>query len=68
MIMICERCFAPIDAGEPVVRLAHLDRAEPDGTVHWVHSFLHHGGCRSPRERPDTGAWDRERGIGSYRT
>lgn len=71
MIMLCERCFAPIDAGEPLVRLAHIDTAHADGTISWVHSYLHTSTCPTPRvaphERPDTGAWDPSRGIASRR-
>ncbi len=36
MIMICERCFSPIEAGESMVRLAHIDQAHPDGSVTWT--------------------------------
>lgn len=74
MIMICERCYAPIDAGEPLVRLAHIDRALPDGSISWVYAYLHVHACATPRparhERPDPGAWDAARGIpgGGYRT
>ena len=71
MIMLCERCCGPIDDGEPVVRLAHIDSAQPDGSVSWVHSYLHTTLCAPPRnaphDRPDTGAWDPTRGIGSRR-
>ena len=71
MIMLCERCFAPIDDGEPVVRLAHIDTAHQDGTISWVHSYLHTTRCPAPRpalhERPDPGAWDPARGIASRR-
>ena len=71
MIMLCERCCAPIDAGEPVVRLAHIDHAHRDGDISWVYSYLHTAACDEPRpaphERPNTGAWDPARGIGSHR-
>jgi hypothetical protein len=71
MIMLCERCYAPIDAGEPVVRLAHIDHARRDGSISWVHSFLHTTPCPGPQpaphERPNTGAWNPARGIGSHR-
>lgn len=71
MIMLCERCFAPIDAGEPVVRLAHIDAAHADGSISWVHSYLHAGACATPRpaahERPDAGAWNPARGIAARR-
>lgn len=40
-IKICERCFAPIDDGEPHASLAHIDRARPDGTIAWRHSYIH---------------------------
>jgi hypothetical protein len=68
MILICERCYAPIDAQhEEHVTYAHLDRALPDGTVLWVHSAVHTAPCgqdarrRSPGERPDAGEWDASR-------
>jgi hypothetical protein len=71
MIMLCERCFAPIDQGEPVVRLAHIDAAHPNGNISWVYSYLHTAGCATPRpashERPDTSTWDPARGIASRR-
>lgn len=73
MIMICERCFAEIGDSEPMVRLAHIDEAHPDGSITWVHTFLHGNAkaCTPPQvadhERPDTGTWDATRGIGSRR-
>jgi hypothetical protein len=71
MILLCERCFAPIADGEPVVRLAHIDAARPDGSIAWVYSYLHTTPCIAPYpvmpERPDTGAWNPARGIASRR-
>ncbi|SHK29178.1 hypothetical protein SAMN05443637_104257 [Pseudonocardia thermophila] len=71
MIMLCERCCGQIGEAEPVVRLAHIDHAHPDGTITWRHSFLHAKGCEAPRpadhERPDFGSWDSARGIGGLR-
>ena len=71
MIMLCERCCAPIADGESLVRLAHIDRAHPDGTVSWIHAYVHVDACATPRpvehERPDTGSWDPARGIGGFR-
>ena len=71
MIMICERCFSPIEEGESMVRLAHIVEAHPDGSVTWTHAYLHLAACAAPRpaphERPDTGAWDSARGIGGLR-
>lgn len=71
MIMLCERCLTPIDDGEGFVPFAHLDGADLGGNLTWVHSFVHTAGCVLPRfaphERPDTGAWDPARGIGSRR-
>lgn len=71
MIMLCERCFGSIRDGEPVLRLAHIDQADLDGAVTWVHTFVHTAPCSAtrpaPHERPDTGAWDSSRGIGSQR-
>lgn len=69
MIKLCERCFAPIGPDEPLVRLAHIDHARRDGSIKWRHSFLHAGRCddrlapRPAHERPDTGDWDRRRGL-----
>ena len=69
MIMICERCYAPIGDGEAVVRLAHVDETRPDGSVRWRYSYVHPAGsvaCGTtlPPEgkRPDTGAWNPARG------
>jgi hypothetical protein len=71
MIMLCERCCAPIGEGEPVLRLAHIDVALPDGSIRWVHSYVHTLPCPAerpaPHERPDTGSWDPARGIGGFR-
>lgn len=71
MIMICERCYAPIGEGESLVRLAHIDRAYQDGSIDWVHAYVHLDACVASRvadhERPDTGTWDQARGIGGYR-
>jgi hypothetical protein len=68
MILICERCYAPIDVErEEHVTYAHIDRALRDGTVLWVHSAVHTAPCgqdapgRSPGERPDAGEWDASR-------
>jgi hypothetical protein len=65
MIMLCERCCAPIGDDEAVLRLAHVDRAHPDGSITWVHSYVHTAACVAPR--PDPGSWDPARGIGSRR-
>lgn len=71
MIMLCERCYAPIEEGEAAVRFAHIDQAHPDGSITWIHTWVHTTVCAGPRpavhERPDTGAWDPGRGIGSRR-
>jgi hypothetical protein len=72
MIMLCERCCAPITDREPVVRYAHIDRARPDGSIAWIHSYVHTARCVAPRpaphDRPDTGGWDATRSIGLHRT
>lgn len=72
MITICERCYVPISDGEPVVRLAHIDRAHADGSITWIHSYVHTAGCTMPRlaphERPDPGDWDARRSIGVHRS
>lgn len=72
MTMICERCYTPIDEGESLVRLAHIDQAHPDGSVTWTYAYVHLTACVTPRpaphERPDTGSWDTARGIGGFRT
>ena len=72
MIMICERCCNPVVEGESMVRLAHIDHAHADGSVTWAYAYVHLTVCATPRaadhERPDTGAWDAARGIGSYRS
>ena len=71
MIMICERCCTLIAEEDPVVRYAHIDRAHADGSITWIHSYVHIRGCVPPRpaphERPDPGTWDAARGIGSHR-
>jgi hypothetical protein len=72
MIMLCERCYAPISEGEPLVRFAHIDRAHADGSISWIHTYVHTGGCGekprpAPHERPDTGEWDASRSIGAHR-
>jgi hypothetical protein len=41
MIQLCERCFGPIEAHEAHVRLAHIDHANEDGSIVWVHSYVH---------------------------
>jgi hypothetical protein len=71
MIMLCERCYAPIEDGESIVRLAHIDQAQADGGISWLYAYVHTTACVTPRpaphERPNTGAWDPERGIGAHR-
>ncbi len=72
MTLLCERCFASVEADdENVVRLAHIDHVRPDGAVAWTHSYVHTSGCVLPRvprhQRPDPGAWDPSRGIQSRR-
>ncbi|MHA6794526.1 hypothetical protein ACVGVM_13610 [Pseudonocardia bannensis] len=67
MILLCERCFAPIGNHEDYVRLAHLDRARPDGTIDWIHTYVHTTACveevaqRPTGAAPDTGSWDAAR-------
>jgi hypothetical protein len=67
VIILCERCFASIGDGEPMVRDAH-----PQGAARWVHTYRHLGPCaalrHSPHRRPSTGAWDPRRGVGVLRT
>lgn len=74
MIMICERCYARISDGEALVRLAHVAEARPDGSVTWRYSYIHPAGSAAcgatlppDQERPDTGGWNRARGIGGGR-
>lgn len=71
MILICERCYGPIDESESMVRLAHIDQAHPDGSITWAYAYVHLSACATARpavhERPDTGSWDAARGIGGYR-
>ena len=72
MVMLCERCFAPVKDGEKnVVSLAHIDTVLPDGSITWNHTYVHTTGCVEPRvpehQRPDTGSWDPNRGIQSRR-
>ena len=68
---LCERCFAPIDQHEPLVRMTHLRDTDPDGTLHRAHSYRHLYECMTPRpaphQRPDTGDWDASRCIGKFR-
>jgi hypothetical protein len=72
MIVLCERCCAPIGEGESLVRLARIDRAHADGSVTWVHAHVHLDVCVEPRpaphERPDTSGWDATRGVGGHRS
>ncbi|MEN3265902.1 hypothetical protein [Pseudonocardia sp.] len=74
MIMICERCYAPIGDGDAVVRLAHVDETRPDGSVRWRYSYVHPAGSAAcgttlppDGQRPDTGAWNPARGIDGRR-
>ncbi|OJY43764.1 hypothetical protein [Pseudonocardia sp. 73-21] len=72
MVMLCERCFSPVEDGEEnVVSLAHIDTVLPDGSITWNHAYVHTAGCTEPRvpehQRPDTGTWDSSRGIQSRR-
>jgi hypothetical protein len=39
-----------------VVRYAHIDRAHPDGSITWNHSYVHTAGCALPRPAPQTGS------------
>ena len=72
MITICERCYMPISDGEPMVRFAHIHHAHADGSITWIHSYLHTTGCTLPRpaphEHPDTSDWDATRSIGIHRS
>lgn len=72
MIMVCERCCSPIVDGESMVRFAHIDQAHPDGSITWMHTYVHAAACTAPpaarHERPDRGGWDPSRGIGVHRT
>ena len=72
VIILCERCFVPIGHDEPMVRDAHPQAVDIDGTAQWVHSYRHLNRCttlwHAPHDRPDTGAWDPRRGIGVLQT
>jgi hypothetical protein len=72
VIKLCERCYAPIEEGESLVRLAHIERAHADGSVTWAYAYVHLTACATPRpaphERPDTGSWDAARGIRGFRS
>ena len=72
LIILCERCFVPIGEDEPLVRDTHPRGVDQNGRARWVHSYRHRNRCTTPRyaphERPDTGAWDPQRGIGVLRT
>ena len=54
-----------------MVRYAHIERALSDGSILWMHTYVHTARCLAPRpaphERPDTGEWDATRGIGVHR-
>ena len=67
VIILCERCFGPIEENEPMVR-----DPRPRGPAQWVHTHRHLGPCAALRRplhrRPNTGAWDPQRGIGVLRT
>ncbi|ANY09247.1 hypothetical protein [Pseudonocardia sp. HH130630-07] len=46
MILLCERCYAPIDpALERHYRLAHIDHADTAGTVVWRDAVVHSDAC-----------------------
>lgn len=50
-------------------RTAHIDHARRDGSIAWRHPCVHSAPCdgrlapRPAQERPDTGDWDRRRGL-----
>ena len=70
MIVLCERCCAPIHSGEARVRLAQIDHVRPDGSVAWLYLFVHTTVCVAPPigpARPDTGSWDPARRVGAQR-
>ncbi|WP_344427193.1 hypothetical protein [Pseudonocardia ailaonensis] len=50
-IRICERCYSVIDDGQPFLALAHIDRADPDGTVHWRNAYVHAIGAARDQDR-----------------
>ncbi|GAA4867019.1 hypothetical protein ACFQ34_21960 [Pseudonocardia benzenivorans] len=64
MIRICERCFGPVAETDEHLGLAHIDRALPDGTVLWNHTYVHTAPCApagsgySAHEAPNQGEWD----------
>jgi hypothetical protein len=72
MIMLCERCFTPVEDDEAFVRFAHVDSADLLGNITCIYSYVHTTTCVLPRlaphERPDTGEWDASRSIGVRRT
>lgn len=71
MVMICERCFTPVDEDQAFVRFGHVDSADRLGNITFIYTYVHTTACVMPRlaphERPDTGAWDPARGIRSRR-
>lgn len=54
-IRLCERCYGPIAGHEGYVRLGHVRRANPDGSIEWTWAYVHTIECRlSTRPRAVT--------------
>ncbi|WP_075295146.1 MULTISPECIES: hypothetical protein [unclassified Pseudonocardia] len=46
MILLCERCYAPVDpATERHYRLSHIDHADAAGDVVWRDAVVHTDAC-----------------------
>jgi len=58
MILLCERCCAPIHRPTEPLRLTwHRVVDEPGGAARWLQSAVHARHCTEP----DVGDWDRIR-------
>ncbi|ALE83404.1 hypothetical protein [Pseudonocardia sp. HH130629-09] len=46
MILLCERCYSPVDAAtERVYRLSHIESADAAGEVTWREAVVHVASC-----------------------
>lgn len=57
VILLCERCCAPIDRSTEPLRLTRHRADDRGGPARWLQSAVHARSC----SEPDVGEWDRIR-------
>ncbi len=55
---LCERCYAPVIAGERAVRFGYPVGSTLHGDITWAYTYLHHYDRDEGCVRGTVGVWD----------